>query len=195
MQFKRFFTKDQVKNTYLYIDSQKSYEWIRTILYFAVSVSLFVAGIVSTGSKENLLTIVAVVGCLPASKSLVSAIMFSRYKSCSKTVYDRVRTFETDISCLYDLVFTSGKGTFPIAHGAYKSGSLVLFSEKAGQNFTDLEAHLQDYLKTAQISGVTLKVYTDFNKYLDRLQALIKLESEEHNKTAEVIKLLKEITL
>ena len=71
MQFKRMFTTDAYRGTRGYLRTQKIYEILRTVLYFAISLSLFIAGWVSTGSRENLLTIVAVLGCLPACKSLV----------------------------------------------------------------------------------------------------------------------------
>ena len=66
MQFKRMFTTDAYRGTRGYLRTQKIYEILRTVLYFAISLSLFIAGWVSTGSRENLLTIVAVLGCLPA---------------------------------------------------------------------------------------------------------------------------------
>ena len=73
---KRLFTTAEVKGTEKYLDTQKKYELIRTLLYFGISASLFIGGYLQTKSKVNLLTVVAVLGCLPASKSAVSAIMF-----------------------------------------------------------------------------------------------------------------------
>ena len=64
MQFKRMFSTDAYKGTSGYLRTQKNYEILRTVLYFAISLSLFIAGWVTTGSRENLLTIVAVLGCL-----------------------------------------------------------------------------------------------------------------------------------
>ena len=84
MQFKRMFSTDAYKGTSGYLRTQKNYEILRTVLYFAISLSLFIAGWVTTGSRENLLTIVAVLGCLPACKSLVEMFMFLRYKGCNR---------------------------------------------------------------------------------------------------------------
>ena len=84
MKLKRLFDYDDFKGTKGYLSTQSKYEIARTVLYFAISLSLFVAGIVATGDKMNLLTIVAVLGCLPACKSAVTMIMFLRYKGCSK---------------------------------------------------------------------------------------------------------------
>ena len=81
MFIKRMFTTENVKGTRNYINSQKKFEILRTLLYFALPLGLFLIGYITTKTKVNLMTIVAVVGCLPASKSLVGAIMFLRYKS------------------------------------------------------------------------------------------------------------------
>jgi len=195
MNFKRFISTAQVKNTYQYINTQKKYEIIRTIVYFAVSISLFIAGYIATESKLNLLTVVAVLGCLPASKSMVSMIMFCRFKSCDSAIYDKVCVFDRDLECLYDLVFTTEKKTYVVAHGAYKSKCLVLFSQNTDIDTGSLENHIHEYLKRASISGVTVKVYSDIEKYKARLEALMELEREEDKTAPEVIRLLKEITL
>ncbi len=60
MQLIRIFSTAKAKGTEGYIRSQKKYEVIRTLLYFAVSLSLYVAGYIQTGQRANLLTIVAV---------------------------------------------------------------------------------------------------------------------------------------
>ncbi len=194
MQFKRFFTTTEVKNTYGYINSQKKYEIIRTLVYFGVSLSLFVAGYIATKSKMNVLTVVAILGCLPASKSLVSTIMFLRYQSCSKKVFDAVDSIADRMHQLYDLVFTTEKVTYKVAHAAYHAKCLILFSESALDE-NGLQAHIEDYLKRAHISGVTVKVYTDLNKYCTRISQMSVLQDEQPKTAREVIQLLKEITL
>ena len=71
MQLKRIFSTDSVKGTKNYLNTQKKYEIIRTVIYFAISLSLFAAGYIQTGRRGNLLGIVAVLGCLrtPDGKS------------------------------------------------------------------------------------------------------------------------------
>ena len=83
MQLKRLFSSVYAKGTEQYLKTQKRYEVARTVLYFGISISLFIAGYLQTKSRVNLLTVVAVLGCLPASKSAVNAIMFLRYNGCS----------------------------------------------------------------------------------------------------------------
>ena len=136
----------------------------------------------------------AVLGCLPASKSLVSAIMFLKHQSCSLTVYDAVEKVIEGLESLYDLVFTSEKVTYVVAHAAYHAKCLVLYAEKKVDG-NALESHIQEYMKRANISGVNVKVYTDLKKYTERLQQLGVLEREEGRLAQEVVQLLKQITL
>ena len=63
------------KGCYGYLTRQKKKEIIKTVLFFALSLSVFAIGYATTGTKKNLLTIVAMLGFLPASKSMVSMIM------------------------------------------------------------------------------------------------------------------------
>ena len=54
------------KGCYGYIRNHKVVTGIRTLLYLGISIGLYVMGYVTTGSNKNLLTIVAILGCLPA---------------------------------------------------------------------------------------------------------------------------------
>ena len=71
------------KGTYGYIGKQRRWEIIKTLLMFGISIALYTAGYIATKSNKNLLTLVAVLGCLPASKSAVNMIMFLKAKGCS----------------------------------------------------------------------------------------------------------------
>ena len=86
MIFSRLFSGESYKGTFNYLDTQRKYEIARTIIYFAISISIFLAGYITTGTRKNLLTVVAVLGMLPASKSLVSVIMFCRFKSFKEKI-------------------------------------------------------------------------------------------------------------
>ena len=80
-----------IKGQYGYIKKQRNRVIIWTVILFVIAFSLFIAGYVMTKTKKNLLTIVAVLGLLPASKSLVNAIMFWRAKGCSEAFYHKVK--------------------------------------------------------------------------------------------------------
>ena len=169
MQFKRLFSTTQVKNTYGYIDTQKKYEIIRTVLYYGISASLYIAGYLATKSNKNLLTVVAMLGILPATKSLIGMIMFLRYHSCSATFYTKISSVLGDtIPQLYDLVFTSERVNYTFSHCAYVNKKIYFLTEVN----VDAEAfknHLNIHLDRAEIKGVNTQIFTDVNVYLNAI--------------------------
>ena len=50
-----------------YINSLKKKYLVISIVEFAIVAAVFVLGYLQTGSRLNLLTVVAILGCLPAS--------------------------------------------------------------------------------------------------------------------------------
>ena len=80
--------KKVTKGSYEYLKNRKVQTVLWTVLLFAVSATLFIAGVVTTGTKKNLLTIVAVLGVLPATRSFVTSFMYCKAKGCSAQWYE-----------------------------------------------------------------------------------------------------------
>lgn len=194
MSLKRLFTTETVKGTKHYLNSQKKYEWIRTVIYFAISLSLFAAGVITTGTRNNLLTIVAVLGCLPASKSLVEAVIYSRYHSLSDEDADMIEAHSDGLYCLYDLVFTSREKTYPIPHLVVRGNTIVGFMPDTRLSETDCAKHLDGCLKIDNFKDVSIKLFTDVHKYSGRLKQLREL-SEDESLSMNIGNTLKSISL
>lgn len=195
MQLKRLFTTDSVKGTRNYLDTQKKYEVIRTVIYFAISISLFVAGYIQTGRRANLLTIVAVLGCLPASKSAVGAVMFLRFKSCARDAAEEIEGHAQGLSCLYDMVFTSYKRNYVVSHLAVCGNTVCGYAEGGGAfGENEFYKHIGDILKTDGHKNVTVKIFTNLAKYTERLEQLKGLEPKEAA-TRAIISTLKSVAL
>lgn len=200
MGLKRMFTTSAVKGKRNYLNSQKKFEIIRTILYFGISLSLFVGGYIQTGQKANLLSIVAVLGCLPAAKSAVGAIMFLRYQSCSEETASAIEQHSQGLNCLYDMVFTSYKKNFVVSHLAVCGNTVCGFAEggkdsaKNGFDESGFYKHIGDILKLDGHQGVTVKIFTSLPKYTERLDQMRELEPED-GRTQAVIATLKSVAL
>lgn len=200
MELKRMFTTTAFKGTRNYLNAQKKYEIIRTALYFGISLSLFAAGYIQTGERANLLSIVAVLGCLPAAKSAVSAIMFLRCKSCSGETASAIEQHSEGLNCLYDMVFTSYKKNYFVSHLAVCGNTVCGFAEatkesvKNGFDENGFYKHIGDILKLDGHQGVTVKIFTSLPKYTERLDQMRELEPEE-SKTKAVIATLKSVVL
>ena len=195
MKLRRMFITYGVKGTENYLNSQKKYELFRTLIYFSISVSLLIAGWVQTGSRANLLSIIAILGCLPASKSAVNTIMFYRFHSASKETIDAVKPHEKGLSALYDCVFTSYKKNFEVAHVVVKDNIICGYSENKAFDETAFYSHILDILHLDGHKEVTVKVFTDLKKYIDRLDQINELEEKNHDKTVAVLDTLRNVML
>lgn len=215
MELLRMFSTEKVKGTRNYLNTQKKYELLRTILYFAIPISLFIAGIIQTEagvsgnlhgfalfkaglinpkSRINLLSIVAVLGLLPASKSLVNAIMFLRFHSLGSEAAEQATAAGGNLQMLYDCVFTSYKKSFEVGHLAVRGNTVCGYSENKGFEENDFYKHIGDILKLDGHKEVTVKIFTDLNKYTERLHQMGSLE-ENPERTAAVIATLKSVAL
>ena len=193
-QLTRMFSKEKYKGTRNYVNTQKRYEVLRTVLYFAISLSLFFAGWITTKSKMNLLTIVAVLGCLPASKSAVDAIMFLRFHSCSKVAADALDAHVGTLTAGYDFIFTSYEKNYPVAHLAIKGNTICGYTEDAKFEENAFYKHIDRVLKTDRFTETNVKIFTDLKKYTARLDQLQALDTDEAN-TQGILATLKSVSL
>ncbi len=190
----RMFSTTNYKGTKNYINTQKKYEVLRTAIYFFISLSLFIAGYMTTKTKENLLTVVAIVGCLPACKSLVGAIMFLRFKSLSAQACEKIEAVHKSLPQLFDLVFTTYDTNYVVSHLVIAGHTICGYSEQEGFAEKEFQTHIQGVLKTDGHHSVTIKIFTDLNKYLERIRQMEELESENANILA-IMDTLKSVAL
>lgn len=174
--------KKAVKGNFGYLDVKRKQVLIRTILFFAIALALLAVGIISTGTKKNLLTVVAVLGCLPACKSLVNLIMYLKAKGCSKDVREKIAAQEGSLTGMYDMYFTSYKQNFPISHMVVDGKNICGFTEFENCDARACEEHLITMLKQGGYKDLTVKIFRELPKYCERLRQLNELE---HEKTPE----------
>lgn len=181
------------KGQYGYIKEEQRKTILRTIVFFLLSLAIYLTGYISTGTSKNLLTIVAVLGCLPASKSMVNMIMFLRVKECSETAHQTISQAAPACEGLYDMMFTTYEKTFQISHMVNAGRVLCGYTQDNKCDAAKCEAHLSQMLKQNSNKDITVKIFHDLKKYCERLEQINQLEEREEN--ASVIQLLKEISL
>ena len=169
------------KGDYFYLKSKKHKEVMRTILYFGISAILFIAGYLQTGTKANLLTIIAVLGCLPASKSAVLAIMFLKQKGCSEEFYHRIKEKFPTLPGIFNLYFTSYDKNFDISHLFAEGMTIIAFTENLKIKENEFEDHIKTMLSHDNLTGYNVKLYKDIEKYLLRMEQMQSLENEKGN--------------
>lgn len=170
--------KKAVKGNFGYLKAKRIQVLLRTVLFFVIPLMLFVAGYITTGTRKNLLTIVAVLGCLPACKSLVSLIMYFRSTGCSLSVKEAVEKQEGALIGMYDMYFTSYKQNFAISHMVVEGKNVCGYTETPSCDTKACEEHLNTMLKQGGYKDMTIKIFTDMGKYSQRLKQLNELTCE-----------------
>lgn len=183
------------KGSYGYLQNRKLYTALRTVLFFLLSVSLYVIGLVTTGSNKNLLTVVAILGCLPACKSAVNCIVFLLAKGCSEGLYQTLKNYDDRLDVLYDLYFTSYQKNYPISHMALKGGMLCGITENPTCDCRAVEKHLEQLLVQEGIKGVTVHIFSQEDKYIDRLSRLVDMDVAAHKNREGILQLLYDVSL
>ncbi len=184
------------KGCYGYLRRQKKTEIIRTILYFALSLAIFIMGYLSTGTKANLLTIVAVLGSLPASKSMVSMIMYLKAGVCSPDCYAMAQSVDPDGTLLlYDLYLTSYRNNFQISVMAVKNNTVCGYTEDGKCDLLAGEKHISEILQQSGYGGVTVKLFGNPEKFRERLTALCGASEKAQEKDEAVAQVIKDISL
>ena len=176
-----------VKGQYRYLPLQFRKELIKTIAMFAISIAILVIGMITTmqrnpgitwaDSKNNILTVAAVLGLLPACHSLISTIMFVKGKkyTCPEKLHQSICELQKEqavpVFC-YDLYFTSYDKTYPVyVMAATENELLGLLADKADVN--KAQEHIKEALQKDGQKYVTVKLYQEQEKFLERIEAAV----------------------
>ncbi len=180
------------KGNYGYISAAKKRATLFTLFCLGVSLALFFVGWYTTGTKKNLLTVVAVLGCLPASKSIVNMIMLLKAKGCPKEVYEKIAPHIGNLTCLFDLQMTSYERTFPIDSITIESKNICGYASNPKCRTELAEQHIKKMLEQGGFKEYTVKIFTDLDKYTTRM---MQLQTDEPHVNPEVEQLMLDISL
>lgn len=164
--------KKLVKGRPGYIRRRKNRYLMWAILEFAVVLLLFALGIWQTGSRKNILTIVAIVGCLPAAKMLVEYIVMFPFNGISKSCGKEIKEKAGLLTIAYDLIFTCNEKLMQVDaivisdHVVCGYTSCEKTDEKA---VTDM---LKNLLSSENYEKMTVKIFHDYTAFLSRAEGL-----------------------
>lgn len=185
--------KKPVKGDFGYMERQRKIEIIKTVVFFGLSLGLLLMGYLTTKTKTNLLTVVAVLGLLPASKSLVSMIMYLRVPKYNEAVWQTFEEKKGEVKILYNMYLTSYKKNFPINAFAIRGNNLIGYTEFEECDVEACQTHIQDLAKMNSLTGLTIKIFKEQKRFEERLVQLNELEAG--TKEADVAQLLCDISL
>lgn len=196
------------KGDYGYLKQQTKWEILKVLVFFAAAFGVLFLGIHLTGDKNNLLTVVAVLGLLPAAKELITLIMFIRAGkfSCPHSLYEAVEGEiynkedaaydKTDpLIIVYDLYMTGQEKNYPILSMCCRNKTLVGMADWEKFDYKKAEEHIQIMLKQNSFKNVSVKIFSEKEKYINRLRELREKEAADYEEDQAILRLMLNLSL
>lgn len=166
-----------------YIKKRKQKVILKTVLQFGIVVGLLVLGIMETKSRLNLLTVVAVLGCLPASKSLVEVIMLLPHHTIDSNMSNEIREKTSHLTVAYDLVFTSDKHIMPVDCVVISDNTICGYTSSEKTDTVFAAKHIKQILYANQFTNVSVKIFDNYTAFITRAEGMNNIAAVEKNDT------------
>ncbi len=167
-----------------YLKKHKRNAIIKASLEFGVVIALLVLGIIETGTRLNLLTVVAILGCLPAAKALVEVIMIVPHKSIHAELAECIRQQTEGMTVAYDLILTTEKKILPIDCIVIAGNAICGYSSNTKMDVEFAGKYLKQMLNCNQFAKVSVKIFANEEQFLARIREM----QERERKHEEAIK-------
>lgn len=174
------------KGTAGYLDYKKKVEIIRTVVYFGIVAAVFLLGYFQTGSRLNLLTVVAVLGCLPASKALVGVITRIPYRSMERKTADEIAAKTKHLTVCYDMVITSKDDIMPVDCIVISGHNIFGYTHYKKVDLKTLGAYIRTMLTANDLDGLSVKILNEYKPFLSRAEGLDHIAEIEKEDTKEM---------
>ena len=79
------------KGEWGYIDYQRKRVMLITLVLYVCAIGMYLLGYLTLHTNKSIWSVLAILAGLPASKSMVSLIMFLRFRSLAGEDYDQYR--------------------------------------------------------------------------------------------------------
>lgn len=166
-----------------YINKHKKNAILKAVLEFGIVIALLILGIMETKSRLNLLTLVAVLGCLPASKALVEVIMIFPHHSIHDEVAEEIKNKTTELTTVYDLVLTSEKHIMPIDCVVVSDNMICGYTSNKKTDVAFAAKHIKQMLYANQYTKVSVKIFDNYTAFLTRAEGMNNIASVEKTDT------------
>ena len=170
--------KKVAKGKYGYTLSHRKWQILKLAVYVALALGVFLLGLITTKTTKNLMSIVAIVGALPISKELVGVIMSFKRKPMDKKLYQDISAKAGDLEQIYELLFTTAEKSYAVEAVIIEGRDVICYSIDPKCETAALQTHLYKLLNANDYKQ-SVKVFTDYKKFMDRVGDLERREKEE----------------
>ena len=176
------------KGSFGYLKKQAIKQGLFALGLLAVCATIFLIGFFWLTQHNTILTVVAVLGLLPVAKFIVSMILFMKAErfSCAPHLYDEVMKIagdrKDDLLAGFDFYLTSYDKNFPLSVACVAKDCLIAYTPWEKCDCNKCKEHFEEYMKKNGISGISVKVFTDEKKFLERFKQVRDDDTTENEK-------------
>ncbi len=166
------------KGDYGYLCARKKRLGMITLFCLGMVVAFFLTGYLTTKTRNNLFTIIAILSALPAAKFAASFLVLLPYQNVSLEEYQRVSEHAKNVLLFTDLVITTGEKTLPTLFIAVHNSSVCGYTKEKKYDTAYAEEFLTKNL-TTNGQKATVKIVKEEKVFLHRLDAMGQVATEE----------------
>ena len=158
-----------------YISAQKKRRLLITAGLFVLPLAVFALGLLYFGKRENVLTVVAVVGCLPGCRSMVGLVMIMMRKPGPGEMISEIQAHAGGLTMAYELFFTTYEKNVYVDAAAVCGNTVVCYTKNETRENADfIQEHIQKMIRHNgyPVSVIVMNGNTD--RFLERLDSMNK---------------------
>jgi len=164
--------KHPVKGDYGYYSYEKKRRIAIVAFLFGICLLIFFTGLIMTGTRKNLLTLVAILGVLPAAKWATSMIMILLKKPVDRNVYEVTEQIAGELTHGYELCVTAYEGRLSLDAVVVCGNSIAAYSSAEKGRFEFMETHIRKILHGNGLGNPAFKIFRRFDQYKERISQL-----------------------
>lgn len=154
-----------------YFQSEKKRRLLITALLFAVPLFIFFTSWIYHKTRMTVWTVVAIVGCLPACRSMVNLIMILKCRSLDTELYQKISSHQGKLDMAYEMYMTFYEKSAYIDAVAVCGNTVAAYSSDPKIDASYMETNAQKLIRKNGYKA-TVKIFTDLRPFLERLDSM-----------------------
>ncbi len=168
-----------------YLRDLKKQEIIKASIQWFLVIAIFIVGFITTETKLNLMTLVAVLGCLPASKTLVGVIVKFRYKPMRLEICEEILEKGSNLSVAFNPILTSSERIMGIDCLVISGHTICGYVTNPKTEIGFATNYIRTILEQNNIQRVNVKLLNEYVPFLSRVEGLNNMAAIDGNRNKE----------
>ena len=154
-----------------YFRSEKKRRALVTAGLFVLPLAVFIAAWIHYGTRMTVFTVIAVVGCLPACRSLVNLIMILRCRPMEPSLLENIRSHQGELTMAYEMYMTFYEKSAYIDAVAVCGNTVAAYSSDPKIDASFMAENAQKLIRKNGYKA-DVKILTELRPYLERLDSM-----------------------